>query len=314
MNVIRPDFVWGLGSVSNAADITQIGLVEKALDYRTWIHTGFDYQLNNAVLARTLKNRSDRYLQLIAKVKARDGETLVGQVDKLLSSLGIENIALLQIADNPAGSLLLPGGALRTAIEALKKAGKVGGALVEFFWEYSENLHEVAMDRFFDGAIFYFNVVHREVSNEVFDKLISSGRPIAALKALGGGPDTLQGTAGRAAVNRFVPFLRRRGIARRLADLRRQAGISDEAEFRYRFLLSVPQVRWIVGGASTEQHLNQAIRFVRESDPLPVDIRDRILSLQAKTWSTAGLRIGAGTRRTFSEKVAEKLRALRRLT
>ena len=314
MEAQRPNFVWGLGSVRNPDDRRQTGLMEKVLDRGLWMHTGFDYTPNNSVLAAVLKRRAAKNVKLIAKVKAHNSAVLAGQVDRLLVDTGAERLALVQVADNPAGSLLLPGGALRKTMEELVASGKVGGFLLEFFWEYSENLRDPVHDRFFDGAIFYFNTVHREINNGVFESLLANDRPIAALMPLGGGINTLSGTTGRAAINRFVPYLRRRQIAAVLADIRRQSGIADEAEFRYRYLLSIPQVRWIIGGASTAQHLDQAINFVQQSEPLRRDLRDSIIAFQKELWAQSGLRIGAGTRRTFLEKVMEKYRAMRRIT
>jgi aryl-alcohol dehydrogenase-like predicted oxidoreductase len=300
-----------MASVSDAASHEQRTLVHHALDSGAWLHTGFDYHANNRVLAAVNAGRVAGDARIIAKVKAHSAAQLAAQIDGLLADTGARRLAAIQLADNPRRSALQAGGELRRVMEDSMRAGKVGGWLIELFWEYSENLGPLVEDAFFDGTIFYFNALHREVTNDLFSAIRRTQRPIAALKALGGGMDTLRGDTGRAAVNRFVPIRRRRFMQHELNEAFRESGCADEAEFRYRFLLSFPQVRWIVGGTSTRAHLDAALRVVQAASPLPPAVVERIVTAQERTWSKAGLRIGSGTERTFLEKVQEKLRAAR---
>jgi aryl-alcohol dehydrogenase-like predicted oxidoreductase len=149
-------------------------------------------------------------------------------------------------------------------MDRLHAEGKIGAYLLEIYHSNSDTAGDVVRQGLCDGVIFYWNVVDREVSNDLFDLLQNKRTPIVSLRALGGGPASYQGPPDPS---------RARAL---LDELRRTSGCSEEFEFRLRFALSLPGTVGTVAATRSMEHLERLIEGVEQYKPLEQPIADAI--------------------------------------
>lgn len=273
-------FVFGTSNTNDRTNPEHLKVVRMAMDAGVWFHTSTEYGKDGAVLAilkEAFQEKPSNVPPVIAKVVSSSAEVFRATVEKILTELGIERIDMAQVLSGPAAAKFAPDQPMYETMCALQQEGKVGCYTYEIFWRFSPNALDVVEQDLFDSYIFYYNVTNREMTNELYDRLMRSKRPLLSLRTMGGGPYSYRGT----------PHPEAARVA--MEELFEQSGCADRVTFRYRFPLSVPGVVTTIGGPTKCDHLQAILDADRNFEPLPPQIVARIQELHRAWFADAGM-------------------------
>jgi aryl-alcohol dehydrogenase-like predicted oxidoreductase len=266
-------FTFGTGKVDRPDDPQHVRVVRMAMDAGVWFHSSHVY--SNGKVFETLKKAfaedPKRIPKCIFKVDGLGADLLRETVMASIAGTGVERVDIAQVCGNPDIAELRPGSKLHDTMVELKEKGLVGSYVFEIFWRGSPNALKALQEDLFDGYIFYYNVVNREVSNELFDALHEKQADILALRTVGGGVEVFHNPGDAAAAKAALEAIYRR------------SGCKTPLEFRVRYVLSDPQVRTTIGATGNPQHLTDLLKACEEAEPLPADIVNDVHALH-RTW------------------------------
>ena len=272
-------YTFGTGNVHDTANAEHGKVVRAAMDAGVWFHTSAEYGNGGTfeVLKAAFQEAPSQRPKCIFKVDGQGAEKLRAVVEKSLAGTGLDRIDIAQVCGNPSPDSLQPGAPLRDTMLELQESGIVGSYVLENFYGFSPN-SLISLDQdLFDGYIYYFNVINREVSNPLYDALQAKAAPQLALRSLGGALNSFGGTNDKEAMQR------------ELEALYTQSGAPSRLDFRYRFPLSNPNVRTTIGATSKLAHLEELLQADQNFEPLPPAIVAKIEALQSKWFAVKGL-------------------------
>jgi len=272
-------YTFGTGNVNDKSNTEHMRVTRAAMEAGVWFHSSDAYGGGGTfeVLKAAFKEAPSQRPFCIFKVDGQGPDKLRAIVEKSIDGTGVERADVAQVCGNPSPETLLPGSPLHATMVELQEKGLVGSYVLENFYGFSPNTIK-ALDRdLFDGYIYYYNVINREVSNELFDKLQEKNAPQLALRSIGGKLDSFGWTDDREEMERELEAI--------YAD----SGAPSRLDFRYRFPLSNPNVRTSIGATTKLDHLKELLEADRNFAPLPAEIVARIEALQRKWFAVKGL-------------------------
>jgi len=272
-------FTFGTGKVDQPDDSQHMRVTRMAMDAGVWFHSSHVYGDGRVfqTLKKVFKEDPGHIPKCIFKVDGMGADLLRDTVQASIEGTGVERVDIAQVCGNPDPSTLIPGAALHDTMMDLKQKGLVASYVLEIFWRGSTNAMQALKGDLFDGYIFYYNVVNREVNNELFDLLHQKQANILSLRTVGGGVENFNDPGDPVAVRKA------------LDDIYQRSGCTSPLEFRTRFVLSDPLVRTTIGATSKPDHLTALMHAVRDAKPLPRAIVDEISALHRTWFSSKGI-------------------------
>jgi aryl-alcohol dehydrogenase-like predicted oxidoreductase len=272
-------YTFGTGNVNDPANAEHIKVARAAMEAGVWFHTSDAYGNGGTfeVLKAAFNEAPSQRPKCIFKVDGQGADKLRAVVEKSVTETGVDRVDIAQVCGNPAPETLVPGAPLYETMVELKQKGMVGSYVLENFYGFSPNtLQSVSNDRF-DGYIYYYNVINREVSSELFDALQAAHAPQLALRSIGG------------ALATFGWSDDKEEMERELEAIYEKSGAPSRLDFRYRFPLSNPNVRTTIGATSKVAHLHELLEADRNFRPLPAETVAAIESLHRKWFALKGI-------------------------
>lgn len=268
------NYTFGTGSIGDTDNPEHIKVARAAMEAGVWFHTSAEYGKGAVFEVLKAAFAEDRagVPHCIFKVNGEDPDRLRETVTGAIAATGVERVDIAQMCGRPsAGDDLQPGQPLHDTMCELKEQGLVGSYVLELFRPSMADSVRAVADDLFDGYIYYYNVVDREVSNELYDLMERKGSNVLSLRAVGGGAGNLGYVGDRSAI---MPAMHEA-----IADLFERSGCASEIEFRMRFPLSAPNVRTTIGATTKLEHLNQYLRTLGSFKPLAAEIVEEIRAL-----------------------------------
>jgi aryl-alcohol dehydrogenase-like predicted oxidoreductase len=276
------DFTLGTSWLHDLDNPEHLAVARRGMEAGVWFHTAPSYGKGATyrLLRRAFDEAPSRKPRCIFKVNPDTPQTMRDGVEQGIAATGVERIDVAQLLDYhipDADRDLQPGCAFHDEMHRLIERGLVGTFVLETQNPITANHLKIVRERLFPGYAFYYNLVNRNVSGELFDLFMERGEPIVAIRAVGGKP----GDLGR------TPDDRAEEVRRAIAELVEQAGCADEMELRTRFTLSVPNVATTIGGTTKVAHLERFLRDARRDRALPPELVQRIHALH-RDWFDNG--------------------------
>lgn len=253
-----------------------IRLARAAMDSGVWFHTARRYACVDSynVLGRAFREDPANIPPCTCKIRCYNADTIRIDVEDTLSLLDMETVAVAQLSKRSGERKeivddFLAEGPMWQACRELHEEGLVENFALELFVSCSEEGIRAVEGNLFDAYAFYYSIVDREVTNDLFRALQAGRAPIISIRTVGGG--------------KIFPAVRER-LRReepdhyyldRLDDLEpvfEQSDSRDWLDFAFRFLLGQPNVRTTVGGTADEEHLQDFIETAASAEPLPAEL------------------------------------------
>jgi len=282
------------GTMSVGSDVSAIqrdtDVVREAMAAGVWFHTatryacGADYNL----LGRTFAQEPDSIPRCICKIRCDNADILRIDVEQAVRLFGIPRVDIAQLCRTARDRKdavvrdFVQQGPMWEACRELKEQGVLGNLVLEVFYGCSEDGLEAVANDLFDGYAFYFNVLNREISNELYDALCRKECPIVSIRS--GGfldGDWVERT------RRDRPAHRDLQMYQELVPLFERSGCADWLEFSMRFLFSIDRVVTTIGGTRTLAHLHRHLAIANAHQTLPRDIVDGVLAIQQEWMAKA---------------------------
>jgi aryl-alcohol dehydrogenase-like predicted oxidoreductase len=268
------------GTMSVGKDLhaidADIALVRSAMEAGVWFHTCRRYACvdNYNVLGRAFREAPSQIPRCICKIRTDNADILRFDVEDTVSLLGLQRVDVAQLVQTDKTNRLIADDFLQQgprwqACCELRERGLIGNLVLEVFFACSGDGLRALESDLFDGFIFYYNLLARELSNDLFHRIEGQGRPILSLRTVGGVLDAPQDPA---------DYRARR--QQQLADIYEASACGDWLEFSMRFLCSKPNVITTIGGTSNPAHLQRFLDLAATIEPLPEALVARIDALQ----------------------------------
>ena len=204
--------------------------------------------------------------RIIVKLYCATVENARGHLETILRGLGVERIDVAQLCTwADFAEDFGRQGPRWQMFKEFKDKGVIGNYVAEIFAPWSQNALPVIEEELVDAVIFYYNLVDRQVSNEVFDLIEAKKTPVFALRTLGGVCPNMDEEMGTKGSEDPVPA--------RLAALKplcKRSGCQSWVEFSMRFAMSMPNVVTTIGATSNLKHVQAFL--AAEKKPLPEDV------------------------------------------
>lgn len=265
-------YTFGSASTNDPNNPQHIKVIRRAMESGVWFHSAEMYGKTYETLRKAFDEAPTQKPPVIIKVHGRNADELRRQSEQALSTLGLDHIQIAQICERPLAQDMRPGSPVYEMMKTLQQEGKVGSFVLEFFRPSNADDTQIVEQNLFDGYIFYYNIVDREVSNLLWDKLLEKNAKILALRTLGGGPDTMGYTGERTDELQFK-------MRARIEEIFRQSGCVDKLDFRLRFSASHSQVVTTIGGTSKPEKLEQLLTLTHGLPPLPPETLEQIAAM-----------------------------------
>ena len=262
----------GTGGITDPNNPDHARVARLGMEAGIWFHVA-DYGggVYN-VLERAFREGPRHIPRCIFKVDGTGPEQFRASVEDALRRTGVERIDIAQVCGNPVGPDLAP---LAEALREAKEKGLVGSYIMDVIWPYSPKVIQAIEADLFDGYVFYYSPVDRELSEEANDLMISRDVSALAMRTFGGRDGGNYLTAAATHPTRVA-----------LEPVYRRSGCSSRVEFCVRFPLSLPHVRTTIGSTGNPQHLQEFLEAGRCFKPLPGDVIDDIRALH-RQWDRA---------------------------
>ena len=291
-----PHYTFGTGRIRATVDTfaEDVKLVRGVMETGVAVHTSSDYGHGGhdvqpfgggqtlKVLKAAFAEAPQQIPKIIVKLYCATVENARGHLEMILAGLGVERIDVAQLCTwaDFAEDFGQQGPRWQMFNEFQEK-GVIGNYLAEIFAPWSQNALPVIEEKLVDGVIFYYNLIERQVSNEVWDRIEAKNTLVFALRTLGGiCPD----------MERLDETLTGQGedsMSARLAALKplyKQSGCRNWVEFSMRFALSMPNVVTTIGATNKLQHVQAFL--AAEKRPLPQDVLKQIHTLHREAGNT----------------------------
>lgn len=257
----------GTGGITDPDNAEMIKVTRLGMEAGIWFHVS-DY--GNGVytmLGRAFREDPAQVPPCIFKLDGLGPQAFRASLEDALRRTGKERIEIGQVCGNPVDESLAP---LAEELSKAREEGLVGSYIMDVIYSYSPKVIAAVEADLFDGYIFYYNVMERELSATANAVLTARGTPVLAMRTFGG-------RDGSNYVNQ--PDHPR---AQALEALYRQSGCENRVEFCVRFPLSLPQVRTTIGSSSRITHLQAFLAADRR--PLAPEIVTGIQALH-QAWN-----------------------------
>jgi aryl-alcohol dehydrogenase-like predicted oxidoreductase len=269
-------YTLGTANLKDKNNPEHVRVARTAMDAGIWFHSSTEYADGAvfATLAKAFKEDPKHIPHCIFKIKSWDKEILEQTVTEAITVLGVPRVEIAQICwyMPDADKDLKPGCALHEKMCELKEKGMVVNYVLEFLRPTTENMIRIVERELFDGYIYYHNVVNREVSNQMYDLLLSKKAPILALRTVGGGAGDLG----------FAPKEEADFVRGKLREWTERSGCASEIEMRMRFPLSHQHNLTTVGATTKVKNLMSFLEMGKHHVPLPKDVLDEIDALHRR--------------------------------
>ena len=278
------------GTMSLGRDATNftadVAVARQAMEKDLWFHSSRAYGNGGTftVLKQAFADAPGRIPKTMFKIACENAELIQDDVLFTLKTLGLPKMEIAQLAGNShekrdiVDDFLRQGPMFQTC-RKLKAQGLVDRFVFEIFYSYSSDALKAVTHDLFDGYIFYYSLLERQVSNEIWAELQARQLPILSLRPLAGA--FLAGTAKIQERKLKEPghpaFLRRDEIVPFLE----KSGCRDLIELSLRFLASQPLVKTTIAGTASAAHLYELSAAVRDARPLEQPLLEELCRLQA---------------------------------
>lgn len=262
----------------------RVAIARAAMASGVWFHTSRMYGDALEVLGEAFTQAPAQVPPLIAKIGWGHVDQLRGVIAENLEPLDLDGMQLGQLClGGELAEDFANGGDCYRVFQDLKDEGLVQGYMVEVFpWTSDAPLKALRAGYttgIIDGFIFYLNPLQRFAANTLWDEIVARNQPVIAMRTVAGGPvHSLRDVPGFA----WKDYLQKRAVE--VAPIFERSGIPTWTEFCVRFAHSFPQVRATVGSTAKIEHLEAFLSAQESLEPLPEDILQEIMVLQAR-WS-----------------------------
>lgn len=262
-------------------------VARKAMERNLWFHSSRAYGDGGTfeVLKKAFADAPGQIPKTIFKIGCESAELIQQDVEFTLSTLGLEKMQIAQLAGKThlkrdiVADFLSKGPMFQTCMR-LKEQGLVEHFVFEIFYSYSPDALKAVTHDLFDGYIFYYSLLERQVSNEIWAELESKNLPILSLRPVAGSflSNNERLLERRLKEPGHPAFLR----LEELAPILERSGCKDLLELSLRFLASQPLVKTTIAGTASESHLNMLAEAVRTAKPLEKQLTVELCGLHAK--------------------------------
>ncbi len=284
-------FTYGTMSLGRAgADMTKdVAVARQAMEKDVWFHSSRAYGHGDGgtfkVLKQAFAEAPGQIPKMMFKVACESAELIRGDVDFTLKTLGLPKMEIAQLAGTSHDKRdivddFLREGPMFQTCRQLKEQGLVDKFVFEIFYSYSADGLKAVTHDLFDGYIFYYSLLERQVSNEIWAQLEARNLPILSLRPLAGaflsnGPKVQE----RKLKDPAHPAFRR---LEELAPLLEKSGCDTLIELSLRFLASQPLVKTTIAGTANATHLDELANAVGSAHPLDKQLTQELCELQSK--------------------------------
>ncbi len=269
-----PFYTYGtaeLGKVE-ANLLSDISVARAAMEKDIWFHASREYNMGSTFMALRMafdEARSQRP-RLILKIRSESAKHLQFDVEDALSRLDIDSIDVVQLCKRRHLSRevvddFLEEGPMFETCCRFKEKGLVKHFVLEVFETCSADALRAVRNDLFGGYIFYFNIVEREASRELYREIRSRGSRLLALRTMASGLYPGIDTSGFAANE---TKMRNHGRMQLFLDVYRKSGCSSWLEFNMAYLKGIANVGTTIGATSTAAHLDEYVETAAECSPL----------------------------------------------
>ena len=267
------NYTFGTANINETNNPEHAKVARAAMEAGVWFHTSVEYGKGAVFEVLKAAFAEDRagVPHCIFKIHSRNPDSFRESVTGAIAGTGVERVDIAQVCGRPSVAELQPGEPLHDTMCELKEQGLVGSYVLEFFRPSTADSIRAVADDLFDGYIYYYNVIDREVSNELYDLMQSKGSAVLGLRTVGGGAGSLGYAGDRGAL---LPAMKKA-----IDELCERSGCASEIEFRMRFPLSEPNVRTTIGATTKLEHLDQYLRILGSFEPLAAEIVEEIQTL-----------------------------------
>jgi len=159
-----------------------------------WFHASREYAKGDTfmVLRMAYDEARSEVPRCILKIRCDLAETIRFDVEDAVRRLGIDRVDIAQLCDSNferravVDDFLAQGPMFDTCCR-LREEGLVGNFVMEVFASFSQDAIRAVENDLFDGYIFYFNAVERQMSNPLFDLVQEKVPKLLALRTVGSG-------------------------------------------------------------------------------------------------------------------------------
>jgi aryl-alcohol dehydrogenase-like predicted oxidoreductase len=237
-----------------------------AMEAGLWFHLadygGGVYDLVKPLFAGNPAQRP----RCVVKTDGTDPGLFLESVEDSLRRTGLERIDIAQVCGNPVDETF---DALAEAAATARERGWIGACIMDVLRSYSARVEQAVRNRLFDGYIFYYNVMEREVTNRLFALLEREEVPVLAMRTFGG----------RDRGNFMKPEDANHPRRAAVQAVFERSGCAGRTDFCVRFPLSIPFVRTTIGSTGNPQHLHALLDAGDDPEPLPESVVRELMDL-----------------------------------
>jgi aryl-alcohol dehydrogenase-like predicted oxidoreductase len=279
-----PRYTFGSMSLGQGRDYdlaNDVKVARAAMESGVWFHTSDDYADCYKVLRRAFDEDRAHVPRLIVKMDANIPEKSRAVIEGTRRTLGVDRVDIAQMCCGDASDLARDareGNRRWETFREMKEKGWVGNYLVEVWPNATScrNAQDALETDLVDGLIFYYNLLERFVSNELFDHMEQRKTPLASLRILAGG-----GVFPRPEQTPPTPEdLKRRA----LAPVFEKSGCRAWDEFAFRFSLSAPRLLTAICGTKGLARFERHLELFRGFKPLAPAVVAEVLALH-RQWA-----------------------------
>jgi hypothetical protein len=171
-------FILGTHYLSNE-DIVKFGLSNNFIFHTSYDYEGYNLFKNNYKL---FNNNND----VIFKIKANNILEFKKQIKRYLKDFQTQKLYSIQLS-----RFLFPKNNYESKkyfeyLSKLREKGVIKYIFLEIYWEFSDSAFSLIKKFNFDGYIFCFNLIERDVSNKLFKYIIKEKKKIISLRTFAG--------------------------------------------------------------------------------------------------------------------------------
>ena len=282
-------YTFGTMSLGKTLDAKEkdIAVARLAMEKKVWFHSSRAYANGGTfeVLRQAFSESPREIPKCIFKITCESAESIEDDVTCTLSALNCSKMAITQLSGRTHDKRaivddFIEQGPMYQACHRLKRKGLVDNFVFEIFYSYASDALKAVQHDLFDGYIFYYSLLERQVSNEIMHELTTRNLPVLSLRPVAGAflVDPKKNAEKKLKDPNFPAFQR----LEELASIYAKSGCESYLEFCVRFLASTPNVMTTIGGTANPKHLQEYIDTVDQARPLATNLVEEIRQLHAK--------------------------------
>lgn len=253
----------GRDPVSPEADVA---VARQAMESGVWFHSSRTYHNGFAFMVLRLAFDEDRSRVPRVILKIRDGSVplMRFETEDSCRRLGLESIDIAQLVSmrrepgNLVDQLLANDGPLVEELVSLRERGLIQKTALFLDRHNADAAAEAAQNPLIDAVTFYASPWQFDCTRTAWRALVNLGKPMLALRTLGGWND-----------ERFAD--RREAVARLFPN-------QDPVQLALDFATTLPGLQTTIGGTASPEHLRHFLRAASNATPLPPDRMEFLLA------------------------------------